>query len=43
MLTPYNSNEDLNRIKDAFQFLKSNGALESEKNEPGYNCMKNFI
>ena len=43
MLTPYNSDEDLKRIKDAFASLKSNGASSGEKNEAGYNCMKNFI
>lgn len=43
MLTPYNSDEDLNRIKDVFASLKSNGALDNAENEAGYNCMKNFI
>ena len=43
MLTPYNSEDDLSRIKEAFLSLKSSGAEQSVKDETGYNCLRNFF
>lgn len=43
MLTPYNCDEDLERIKGAFLSLKSSGAEYYEKDENGYNCLRNFF
>ncbi len=43
MLTPYNSDEDLSRIKEAFLSLKKSGVVNHEKDESGYNCLRNFF
>ena len=43
MLTPYNSEEDLSRIREAFLSLKSFGAEQSLIDETGYNCLRNFF
>ena len=42
MLSPYNKDEDLIRIKDAFASLKSRGKASGDGIEPGYDCIKNF-
>ena len=42
MLTPYNSDEDLIRIKESFLSLKTLGAVNSGNDESGYNCLRNF-
>ena len=41
MLTPFNDDKDLQRIKEAFTSLKDNGIKEKAKE--GYNCLDNFI
>ena len=43
MLTPYNSDEDLARIKEAFMNLKNSLRAESDSPETGYNCLRNFF
>ena len=43
MLTPYNSDEDLARIKNAFVTLKNSSEVKSSSSETGYNCMRNFF
>ena len=43
MLTPYNGDEDLARIKEAFAKLKNSSGAESDSPETGYNCLRNFF
>jgi arginine/lysine/ornithine decarboxylase len=43
MLTPYNTDEDLRRIKEAFLSLRNNGAADDKETAAGYDCLKNFI
>lgn len=43
MLTPYNTDEDLNRIKEAFSDLKNGICSENDfGSSSSYNCLKNF-
>ena len=43
MLTPYNTDEDLNRIKEAFTDIKNGKIVKTgSKSTSKYNCLRNF-
>ncbi|MBP5553556.1 MAG: amino acid decarboxylase [Lachnospiraceae bacterium] len=43
MLTPYNTDEELARIKEAFVNLKNSSVVKSDSSESAYNCLRNFF